>query len=144
MPETMAMLELEGIPVAGGSRVGRAVVFEDAPGTAISLVPAGPPEAEIERFGRALERAHAGLADLRASLGGDMSIGEIFRAHGMMLDAFREEIEAVIREGGSAEHAVARVMHAKAERFARAENAMLVQRGRDVVSHQFRIDTMVT
>ncbi len=133
------MIELHGIAVAGGSRVGRAVPYGEAPGLAISLVPMGPPEEEVLRLGRALDDAHAALDRLRESLGGDTSIGEIFRAHALMLDVVRPNVEETIREGLSAEHAVARVLHGVAERFAAADNPMVAQRRRDVVDLERRL-----
>ena len=119
------MIQLSGIPVAGGSRVGRVVVVEEAPGYAIPLTARGVPEEECGRLARAVEEAHAGLERNRAALGGDASVGEIFRVHGEMLDAFRPSIEEAIRAGASAEQAVARVLHRLAEKFAAADNEML-------------------
>jgi phosphotransferase system enzyme I (PtsI) len=140
MVDVPAMTELRGIPVAGGSRVGRALlVGEEAPGTAIPLVPRGRPPQEVERLERAFDEARAGLERLHESLGGDTSIGEIFRAHALMLEDVRPEIEDLIREGCSAEHAVARVMHAKAERFTTLQNPTLQSHRRDIVDLERRL-----
>src|SRR5262245_29231970 len=53
-----AMTELRGIPVCGGSRVGPALLYEEAPD--VVLLPQGPPadvEAEVRRLRRALDAA---------------------------------------------------------------------------------------
>ncbi len=126
------MIQLTGIPVAGGSRVGRIVIVEEAPGYAIPLKARGVPAVERARLASAVEVAHAGLERNRAALGGDASVGEIFRVHGEMLDAIRPIIEEAIQDGASAEQAVARVLHRQAERIAATDNEMLAQRGRDV------------
>lgn len=139
MAEPFVMIELVGIPVAGGSRVGRAVLYEEVPGTAIPLVPSGCPDAELARLAQAIEEARAGLEQLRESLGGDSSIGEIFRAHALMLEDLRPEFEALIAEGAAAEHAVARVMHQKAKRFAASDNPVLESYGRDIEDLERRL-----
>jgi phosphotransferase system enzyme I (PtsI) len=133
------MIQLEGIPVAGGSRVGCAVLYEEHPGVAIPLVPSGSPEEELARLDAALAEARAALERLRESLGGDTSIGEIFRAHALMLEDARPRIEEGIRQGLSAEHAVSRVMHAFAQRFAAAKNPIFEQHRRDVVDLERRV-----
>lgn len=139
MAQTGTMIELEGIAVAGGSRVGRAVVYEEDAGVAIPLVPYGTPEDELQRLDAALADAKKALDRLRESLGGDTSIGEIFRAHALMLDEARPAIEEGIREGLSAEHAVSRVMHGLAERFAAAEHPMFEQYRRDLLDLERRL-----
>jgi phosphotransferase system enzyme I (PtsI) len=133
------MIELGGIPVAGGSRVGRAALYEESPGTVIPLVPSGRPEAELERLAMALAVAADGLAHLRDSLGGDSSIGEIFGVHAHMLEDLRPEIEALIGTGSTAEHAVSRVMHQKAERFASSDNPALQNHRRDIEDLERRV-----
>ena len=133
------MIELDGIPVAGGSRIGRAALYEESPGTVIPLVPSGRPEAELERLTRALTVAYEGLSRLRDSLGGDSSIGEIFGVHAHMLEDLRPEIEALISDGGTAEHAVSRVMHQKAELFASSDNPELQNHRRDIEDLERRV-----
>ncbi len=134
-----AMIEFDGIPVAGGSRVGRAALYEESPGTVIPLVPSGRPEAELERLAQALVEAREGLSRLRESLGGDSSIGEIFRAHAQMLEDLRPEIEGQIGAGATAEHAVSRVMHQKAELFASSDNPALQNHRRDIEDLERRV-----
>ncbi|MHC5009845.1 MAG: phosphoenolpyruvate--protein phosphotransferase [Planctomycetota bacterium] len=133
------MTELHGIPVAGGSRVGPALLYEETLDVAIPLSPAGDVADELARLGQAVSAALEALAGLRESLGGDQSIGEIFRVHAVMLDAVRPEIEEAIEQGAGAEQAVARVMHAHAQRFATSENPMLAQRRRDIVDLERRL-----
>ena len=58
------MIELDGIAVAGGSRIGTAALYEETPGTAIPLVPSGHPEAELERE-KWLKRREAGKVRLK-------------------------------------------------------------------------------
>jgi phosphotransferase system enzyme I (PtsI) len=131
-------LRLTGIPVVGGSRVGRAVLVEEAPEVVLarSSAPADV-EAEVRRLQRGVEDAKSGLLKPRDAA--ESVIGEIFRAHAMMLDSLTPAIEAAIREGTSAEQAVAAVMHAKAQQFLRTKNAMLVQRSRDIVDLERRL-----
>src|SRR5262245_54275668 len=82
-----AMTDFAGIPVCGGSRVGPALLYDEAP----DVVPLNdePPqdvEAEVARLGRGLEAAREDLERLLGSLGGEAGIGGIFRAHVLMLD----------------------------------------------------------
>jgi phosphoenolpyruvate-protein phosphotransferase (PTS system enzyme I) len=133
------MKELQGLPVSGGSRIGRVVLYEEAHDAAIPLLPAGEVSEELERLAGAIEEARTGLAHLRDSLGGDRSIGEIFGFHAELLDSQRPAIERTIREGASAEHAVARVLHGLAGRLRDTGNPMLSGRARDVVDLERRL-----
>jgi phosphotransferase system enzyme I (PtsI) len=134
------MTELSGIPVSGGSGVGRAVLFEESPGVAAtSAVPPRDVETEIERLHRAAEVAKEDLASLTRSLGDQGAVSQIFAAHAAMLDDFMPRLEVVIREGTGAEHAVATVLHAAAAQVARVKSRILAQRAQDIVDVERRM-----
>jgi phosphoenolpyruvate-protein phosphotransferase (PTS system enzyme I) len=134
------MTELKGIPVCGGSRVGPALLYEEAPD--VVLLPEGPPsdvEAEVARLARALVAARDDLERLLGTLGGDAGIGGIFRAHALMLDGLAPDLEAEVRKGVRAERAVAQVLHAAAARLARSPNRRMAERSQDVVDVERRL-----
>ncbi len=134
------MQELHGIPVSGGSGVGRALLYEETHGvSAATAVPPRDIEAEVERLERAAAIAKEDLAALEDSLEDAGTIAKIFSAHAMMLDDFMPKLEAAIREGMSAEHAVATVMHAAAAQIAAVKNRVLAQRAQDIVDIERRV-----
>jgi phosphotransferase system enzyme I (PtsI) len=134
------VLALHGIPVVGGSRTGRALLWEEAPEASVGAATApGDPEAEVRRFARAVLLAKQGLQRIRDSLGPGSPVAAIFEFHGVMLDQLAPEVEAAIRAGASAEHACARVLHAHAARLQRAPNPVIAQRARDVVDLERRL-----
>ena len=129
------MLELTGIPVSGGSGVGRALLYEETPDVhASTAAPPGDVQAEIGRLGVAVQQVREDLGALQASLAASRDvIAEIFTAHAAMLDDFVPQLEARIREGVSADHAVQTEFHATAARLARIKDPVLSQRARDIV-----------
>jgi phosphoenolpyruvate-protein phosphotransferase (PTS system enzyme I) len=132
--------ELRGIPVCGGSRVGPAVFYEESPDVvALPDVRPADPALEVERFRRAVTAAREDLERLLGTLGGDVGVGGIFRAHVLMLEGLTPEIEARIQAGSTAERAVAGVLHAAAERLARSPNRLMAQRSQDVVDVERRL-----
>ncbi len=133
------MRQLRGVPVAGGSRVGRALLWDESPPDDITaaMASASPPEdieAEIVRLN---EAARATRQDLQRHAGALEShgpgVGEIFKVHQAMLADFLPRVERVIRDGSTAQHAVATVFHAYAARLAKIEDPVLALRAQDVV-----------
>jgi len=135
MDAPLAMLTLDGIPVSGGSGVGRALIYEQVHD--VRAAPALPPrdvEAEVERLERAAEHARDDLHELHESLAASKdAIAQIFAAHAAMLDDFLPLLLSTIREGVTAEHAVQTVIHAAAARVARVRDPLLSQRSKDIV-----------
>ncbi len=139
-PDSSSMNELRGIPVSGGSRVGRALLYDETP--EVSPPTAQHPtdvEAEVKRLRRAAELAKEDLISLRESLASQEGIAAIFGAHEAMLDDFLPKLEDAIREGAGAERAVATVMHAYAAELARVRNALVAQRSQDIVDLERRL-----
>ncbi len=132
--------ELRGIPVCGGSRVGPALIFEEALDLApVSDRPPADPEAEVQRLRRAAAAAREDLERLLATLGGDGGVGAIFRAHGLMLEGLVPQLEAEVRSGRAAERAVAHVLHAAAARLSASKNRLMAQRSQDVLDVERRL-----
>jgi phosphotransferase system enzyme I (PtsI) len=136
------MLELSGIPVSGGSRIGRALLYEETPD-------ASPPsavkptdvdrESEVARLERAAELAKEDLLALQETLAGQEGIAGIFHAHAVLLDDLVPRVAAEIREGNEAERAVATVLHGAAAELAKVKNKMLAQRSQDIVDIERRL-----
>ncbi len=134
------MTTFAGIPVSGGSRVGRALLYDEAPD--ISAVSAAPPadvEAEVRRLQRAGELAREDLIAFLETMSGQEGIAGIFAAHAAMLDDFLPRLAAAVREGMRAERAVATVMHAFAADLAKVRNRHVAQRSQDIVDIERRL-----
>ncbi len=135
MDVSNAMHVLDGIPVSGGSGVGRALLYEETHDVrAAAALPPRDVEEEIQRLRRAGNLARDDLAALHESLAASRdAIAQIFTAHAAMLDDFMPQLESTIREGVTAEHAVQTVIHAAAARIARVKDPLLSQRAKDIV-----------
>jgi len=134
------MLELHGIPVCGGSGVGRALLYEETRGvTATAAIPPKDVDAEVDRLERAAVLAKEDLASLHESLASQGAVAEIFKAHAAMLDDFLPKLIDTIRGGTSAEHAVATLLHEAATRLARVKDKTLSQRAQDITDIQRRL-----
>jgi phosphotransferase system enzyme I (PtsI) len=134
------MTKFEGIPVSGGSRVGRALLYDETPD--ISAVSAAPPadvEAEVRRLLRAGELAREDLIAFLETMSRQEGIAGIFAAHAAMLDDFLPRLAAAVREGMRAERAVATVMHAFAADLAKVRNRHVAQRSQDIVDLERRL-----
>ncbi len=129
------MLDLTGIPVSGGSGVGRALLYEESPDVrAAAAMPPKDVDAEVRRLHEAAEQASGDLGSLHDSLAASRdAIAQIFFAHRAMLTDFLPQLEATIREGASAEHAVQTVMHAAAAKISRVSDPVLSLRAKDVL-----------
>ncbi len=134
------MTQLRGIAVSGGSRVGRALLYDETPEVSPTTALQPPDlEAEVKRLRRAAELAKEDLISLRESLASQEGIAAIFGAHEAMLDDFLPKLEEAIREGAGAERAVATVLHAYAAELARVRNALVAQRSQDIVDLERRL-----
>lgn len=134
------MIQLTGIPVSGGSRIGRALLFEEVPD--VSPAMAQPPadlDAEVKRLRRAAELAREDLDAFLQTMSSHEGIAGIFAAHAVMLDDFIPKLEAAILEGMAAERAVATVMHAYAADLAKVRNPHIAQRSQDIVDLERRL-----
>lgn len=134
------MKRLRGIPVSGGSRVGRAVhseavAFEVGP----SSVDADEIPRELERLARAIRVASRGLEESQRALALDPKVGSIFEVHRILLDAVRGEIEDAVRGGFSADHATATVLSRYASRLASLSDPMFAERRHDVLDVERRL-----
>ena len=139
-PDPTPMTQLRGIAVSGGSRVGRALLYDETPEVSPTTALHPPDiEAEVKRLRRAAELAKEDLISLRESLAGQEGIAAIFGAHEAMLDDFLPKLEVAIREGAGAERAVATVLHAYAADLARVRNALIAQRSQDIVDLERRL-----
>jgi phosphoenolpyruvate-protein phosphotransferase (PTS system enzyme I) len=138
--ESPVMASLDGIAVCGGSRVGPALLYEESPDVvALPERPALEPRLEVERLRRAVATAQEELDRLQAQLGGEAGVGGIFRAHGMLIESVRPEVEAGIEAGQSAERAAASVLHRAAGRLARSTNRLMAQRAQDLIDVERRL-----
>jgi len=134
------MAQLRGIPVSGGSRIGRALLYEETPeADPAAAVPPADPEAEVARLAHAADLARADLGALRESMAGQEGIAGIFGAHAAILDDFLPRLQAAIREGNTAERAVATVMHAYAVELSKKQNPLIAQRSQDIVDLERRL-----
>ncbi len=135
MDSPTAMLEFNGIPVSGGSGVGRALIYEETHDVrAAAALPPRDVEEEVATLERAVQLARNDLAALHESLAANKdAIAQIFTAHAAMLDDFLPLLSSTIRDGVSAEHAVQTVIHAAAARIARVKDPLLSQRSKDIV-----------
>jgi phosphotransferase system enzyme I (PtsI) len=135
MDATNAMHVLPGIPVSGGSGVGRALLYEGAHDVrAAAALPPRDVEEEVRRLGRASALARDDLAALHESLAASRdAIAQIFSAHAAMLDDFIPQLEETIRKGVSAEYAVQTVIRAAAARISAVKDPLLSQRAKDVI-----------
>ena len=135
------MTELRGIAVVGGSRVGRALLFDEVPDvTPTAAVPPSDVEAEVERLHRAAELAQQDLESLQESVSGKQEgVSQIFRAHAEMLEDFIPKVMVAIREGATAEHAVATVFHSFASVLAQKADPVFAQRAQDIIDLQKRM-----
>lgn len=136
----MPMAEFQGIPVSGGSRIGRALLYEETPEiNPASAVPPASPEAEVLRLRRAAVLAKEDLTALRESMAAQEGISGIFQAHSMILEDFIPRLEAAILQGASAERAVATVMHTYAAQLRKKRNRLVAQRSQDIVDLERRL-----
>jgi phosphotransferase system enzyme I (PtsI) len=134
------MLELDGIPVCGGSGVGRALLYEETRHVSVaSSVPPKDVEAEVGRLERAAALAKEDLASLHTSLSSQGAVAEIFRAHAAMLDDFLPRLKETIRQGVIAEHAVATHLHDAANKLAQIRDETLAQRAHDIIDIERRL-----
>src|SRR5262245_36009840 len=127
----------KGIPVSGGSRIGRAVHHEAVPFSVErrSVKPEEIP-AELEKLARAVGEAERGLEESRRALAPE--VGQIFDAHKSLLEAFGVEIEQAIRDGASAEHATESVLRRYANRLAELSDPVFAERRQDVIDLERR------
>ena len=127
-----------GIPVSGGSRVGRAVNPEEVP-YAVEPRTVGADEvpAEVARLEAAVAAALQGLAETQGAL--DPQVGSIFDAHRMMLEGVRGRLVAAVEGGAGAEYAVASVLRGYANRFAASPDPMVAERRQDVLDLERRL-----
>lgn len=140
MSSRLQMHELHGIPVCGGSGVGRALLYEETRRVSVAAgVPPKDVEAEVDRLERAAALAKDDLAGLYESLSSQGAVAEIFKAHAAMLDDFLPKLEATIRQGVSAEHAVATLLHEAARRLAQVRDVTLAQRAQDIIDIERRL-----
>ena len=132
----MAPMVLTGIPAAPGIAIGKARIRLNQTGVS-SGVRAASPEAELARFGLAVERARTELGEIVdriASRAGEHE-ADIFRSQLLMLDdpLLAGAIKAAILEDAfSAEDAVNRVARDLAGRFRALEDRRLQERAVDV------------
>ena len=134
------MKRLQGIPVSGGSRIGRAVHHESVAFDVErrSVAPDEVP-AELERLARAAAETERGLEESQHSLALDPKVGSIFEVHRLLLQAVRGEIEDGVRRGASAEHAAASVLRRYANRLAELSDPMFAERRQDVLDVERRL-----
>jgi phosphotransferase system enzyme I (PtsI) len=127
-----------GIPVSGGSAIGRAVHHEAVPFSVErrSIRPEEVP-AEVERLKRAVSAAERGLEESQRAL--DPKVGAIFDAHRSFLEAFAVQIEDAVREGASAEHATESVLRRNANRLAELADPVFAERSQDVIDLERRL-----
>jgi phosphoenolpyruvate-protein kinase (PTS system EI component) len=130
----------EGIPVAGGSRIGRAAHVEEVP-FAVERRPVGPEEvpAELARLRRSVESAVQGLEESRRAVASDPAAASVFDTHRVMLEALEPEIGKAIRAGEGAEHAVASVLREHANRIAALPDPVFSERRQDVLDLEKRL-----
>ena len=141
MAPTPPMTELRGIAVVGGSRVGRALLYDEVPDvTPAAAVPPRDVEAEVARVQRAAALARQDLESLGESVAGrGDGVSQIFQAHVLMLEDFVPRLMVAIREGATAEHAVATVFHSFATSLGKVKDPMLAQRKQDIIDLQRRM-----
>lgn len=132
------MRSLQGIPVSGGSRIGRAVHHEAVP-YAVDRRTVTPEEVpqEVVRLADAVRAAQAGLSESQQGL--DPKVGSIFEAHRLLLEAVAPEIEEAVRAGAAAGHAVASVMRRYANRLAELPDPFFAERRQDVLDVERRL-----
>lgn len=131
---------LQGIPVSGGSRVGRAVHHEAVP-YAVERRTCEPAEvpAELLRLERASLETLEGLEESQRALSIDPKVGSIFEVHRILLQAVRGELDEAVRRGASAEHAVASVLRRYANRLAELSDPLFAERRQDVIDVERRL-----
>ena len=136
------MRKLQGIPVSGGSRVGRAVHHEAVPFAADverRAITENEVPAELERLKEASAAAARGLEESRRALAADPKVGSIFEVHRIMLEAVEGELEDAVKKLSSAEHAVASVLRRYANRLAELSDPMFAERRQDVLDVERRL-----
>ena len=135
------MRRLQGIPVSGGSRIGRAVHHEAVPFAATSRRSVAPDEvaSELERLSTAQREADRGLVEAQKALVVDPKVGSIFEVHRMLLEAVTPEIADAVRAGTSAEHAVETVLRRHANRLAQLADPVFAERRQDVLDVERRL-----
>ncbi len=139
-----AMQEIEGLGVAPGIAIGRAVCLKTHAVEVYRLpIEAAGLDAEVARFHEANRRAQQEIRRIRDNVREQLGdeLGEIFEAHSLFLDdpAFLGRIERKIREElVNAEWAVYRTAEEMAERFAAVEDEYIRERHEDLwdVAHQ--------
>jgi phosphotransferase system enzyme I (PtsI) len=130
----------EGIPVAGGSRIGRAAHVEEVPfHVERRAVAAHEIPDELARLHRAVEAAGAGLDESRRAVSSDPAAASVFDTHRVMLEALELEIAKAIEKGEGAEHAVAAVLRDHANRLAALPDPVFSERSQDVLDLEKRL-----
>lgn len=135
------MRRLQGIPVSGGSRIGRAVHHEAVPYAGAARRSVAPEEVagELERLARAQQEADRGLVESQKALVVDPKVGSIFEVHRMLLEAVTPEVADAVRGGASAEHAVETVLRRHANRLAQLADPVFAERRQDVLDVERRL-----
>lgn len=139
MAETGApMRELQGVPLADGVAIGRAVCLHDKTLKVFRFPLAEHQiEAEVERFRQAVAATRDTLKETASRVEGELSeeLGAIFDAHQLILcdAAFLDKVERRIRERlVNADWAVYRTMQDLAERFLARDSESLHERVDDL------------
>jgi phosphotransferase system enzyme I (PtsI) len=129
-----------GIPVAPGSRIGRAAHLEEVP-FAVERRPVAPEDVprEVERLRAAVAHAAAGLEESRRAVAADPGAASVFDVHRMMLEAVEGDIVKAVEQGEGAEHATATVLRGHANRFAARADPLLAERRQDVLDLEKRL-----
>ncbi|MGH9382275.1 MAG: phosphoenolpyruvate--protein phosphotransferase [Thermoanaerobaculia bacterium] len=132
------MRELQGIPLADGVAIGRAVCLHDKTLKVFRFPLAEDQvEQEVERFRQALDATRHTLRETAARVEGELSeeLGAIFDAHQLILGdaAFVDRVERRIRERlVNADWAVYRTIQDFAERFLASDSESLKDRVDDL------------
>src|SRR5262245_50595518 len=135
------MIRLQGIPVSGGSRVGRAVHPEAVSFASLGRRSVAREEvpAELARLERAATEAERGLGESQRALAVDPRVGSIFEVHRILLEAVQPELADAVRAGASAEHAVETVLRRHAQRLAQLADPLFAERRSDVLDIERRL-----
>ncbi len=132
------MRSFQGIPVSGGSRVGRAVHYEAVPfPVERRTVPPDEVPRELKRLKDAVTAAETGLSESQRGL--DKEVGSIFEAHRLLLEAVAVEIQAEVEKGAAAGHAVASVLRRYANRLKELNDPFFAERRQDVLDVERRL-----
>ncbi len=138
MSHAPAMQELQGLGVAPGISIGRAVSIKTRSVEVYRLpIDEAELDAEVARLHEAIRRAQQEIGRIRDKVREQLGdeLGSIFEAHALFLDdpAFLERIEHRIREERvNAEWAVYRTAEEMGERFAAVEDDYIRERHEDL------------